>query len=158
MLIIFITKKSTSALPPYWWQSSSSRWRGGGGRRSGHTLSGVFLLECHWPAVGMEPGQLFYSYSLHTNTTTTILMLLFLPPLKFYHEPIETNRTIHYFPHVHTHFYHTTTTTTTSHYTTTIPQKRQHQYTVHSAPYISQPPQAYISPFRRIFWRGCWSE
>ena len=59
---------------------------GDGGRSSAHTLSGVFLLECHWPAVGMEPGQLFYSYSLHTPT----------PPLLFQYYSL------------HHHYYSTT--------------------------------------------------
>ena len=54
--------------------------------RGADTLSGVFLLECHWPAVGMEPGNYFiaipythrhqhhYAFAI-SFTTTTILPL-----------------------------------------------------------------------------------
>ena len=129
---------------------------GDGGRSSAHTLSGVFLLECHWPAVGMEPGQLFYSYSLytHTNTKTTTL-----PPCYFLQEPlIFTTQSLifHYFSTTPQPIFTAAPPLLFQYYS--LKNHKNHYSTTTLCSIYNSTPQAYISPFRRIFSRRCWSE
>ena len=78
----------------------------------------VFLLECHRPADGMEPEQLFYSDSKQPWPTTRMYSIVG-------HGVVENSGRV----------------------------------VVHTEQCsITQPPQAYISPLRPIFWMGCWSE